>query len=109
MLIEHRIHNVDESLVAREKAMTARKQIPFQPALTHVLAEDFHDSPVGRKVLIDGETRLHPNLVRGLKHSIKAIGRGLIGPEDTEISMLIVEFHHVAQKGAQDFRGLSVL
>ena len=48
MLIEHRIHDVDERFVAGEKAMAPGKQITFEPTLAHVLAEHFDDAAVGR-------------------------------------------------------------
>src|SRR5262249_45626961 len=38
VLIEHRVDDVDERLVAREETMSAGQEIPFQPALTLVLA-----------------------------------------------------------------------
>ena len=39
VLVEHRIHDVDECLVAGEKAVPAGEQIAFQPALAGVLAD----------------------------------------------------------------------
>ena len=59
MLIEHRIDDVDERFVAGEKTVAAGEQITFEPALTHVLAQHFHDPAVGRFVLI-GRPRSAP-------------------------------------------------
>ena len=38
MLIEHRVNNVNECLVTREKTVPPSQQISFEPALAHVLA-----------------------------------------------------------------------
>src|SRR5262249_32726921 len=101
MLIEHRVYDVNESLVAGKKSMTPGQQITFAPALAHVLAQDFHDASVGREVLSRAQKRLHPYLVRGLIQSIEPVGRGLVGTEDPEVPGVLVQFHHVAQKRAQ--------
>ena len=38
MLIEHRIHDVDEGLVAGEQAVAASQQIALEPTLTKMFA-----------------------------------------------------------------------
>ena len=48
MLIEHRIDDVDEGLVGRKQAVTAREQISLQPSLAGMLAQDLHGAAVGR-------------------------------------------------------------
>jgi len=55
VLVEHRVDDVDERLVAREEAVTAGEQVALQPALTLVLAEHLHDSAVARQVVVGGE------------------------------------------------------
>src|ERR1700741_1593751 len=40
VLIEHGVHNVNECLIAGEKAVTAGEQISFEPALAHMLAQN---------------------------------------------------------------------
>ena len=52
VLIDHRVDDVDEGLVAAEQAVSSGEQVALQPALAHVLAEHLHDPPVGRKVLV---------------------------------------------------------
>ena len=47
VLIEHGVDDVDERLVAGEEAVAPGEQIAFEPALAHMLAEDFHDASVG--------------------------------------------------------------
>ena len=42
VLVEHRIDDVDEGLVAGEEAVAAGEQVAFQPALAQVLAQHLH-------------------------------------------------------------------
>ena len=46
VLVEHRVDDVDERLVAREEAVPAGQQVALQPALALVLAEHFHHAAV---------------------------------------------------------------
>ena len=46
MLIEHRIHDVDEAFVTGEEAVPAGEQITLQPPLTHVFAQDLQYTPI---------------------------------------------------------------
>ena len=52
VLVEHRIDDVDEGLVAGEEAVPAGEQIAFEPALAHMLAQHFHHAAVGREVFV---------------------------------------------------------
>ena len=63
MLVEHRIDDVNERLVAREEAVAAREQIAFQPALALMLAQHLHHAAVGREVVVVTETS--PPSMRG--------------------------------------------
>ena len=42
VLVEHRVDDVDEGLVAVEQPVPPGEQVAFEPALALVLAEDFH-------------------------------------------------------------------
>ena len=99
MLIEHRIHDVDERFVTREKAVTPGKQITFEPTLAHVLAEHFNDPAASRLVLIRGQDRLHKNLVGDFIQRIQPVGSGLVRTEHAEVLGFQVQLHHVAQEG----------
>ena len=55
VLVEHGIDDVDEGFVAVEEAVAAGEQIAFEPALAHVLAENFHDAAGGRDVIVVGK------------------------------------------------------
>ena len=52
VLVEHRVDDVDEGLVAVEQAVTAGQQIPFEPTLAGVLGENLEDTAVRCEVLI---------------------------------------------------------
>ena len=43
VLVEHRIDDVDERLVAVEEAVAAGEEVALEPALAEVLREDLHD------------------------------------------------------------------
>src|SRR5438093_5430646 len=57
--------------------MAPGEQIAFQPALTHVLAQDLHHPPVRRQMLINRKERLHPYLICRLIYSVKSSQRAL--------------------------------
>src|SRR6185437_9484176 len=46
MLVEHRVDDVDEGLVAGEEAVPAGEQVAFEPALAEMLAQYLHHSPI---------------------------------------------------------------
>ena len=102
MLIEHRIHDVDEALIAREESVAASEQITLQPTLTHVLAQDLHHAPVRRQVLVDWKNRLHPDFICRLIDCVESIGGGFIRTEHPKVCLRQIELHHVTQKSAQD-------
>ncbi len=52
MLVEHRIHDVHECLVTREKSVSPSEEIAFEPTLAEVLAQHLHHTCVRREVLI---------------------------------------------------------
>ena len=52
VLVEHRVDDVDERLVAVEEAVAAGQQVALEPALALVLAEHLHDAPVGGEVVV---------------------------------------------------------
>ena len=52
VLVEHRIDDVDERLVAGKEAVPAGEQISFQPALALVLAQHLHHAAVGVQVIV---------------------------------------------------------
>ena len=63
VLVEHRIDDVDERLVAGEEAVPPGQQIAFEPALAGVLAEDLHHPAVRREMIVVGQDLGHPRAV----------------------------------------------
>ena len=52
VLVEHRVDDVDEGLVAVEEAVPPGQEVALQPALALVLGEDLHHPALGRLVLV---------------------------------------------------------
>src|SRR5215469_15942131 len=52
VLVEHRVDDVDEGLIAREETVPASQEIPFQPSLALMLAEHFHEAPIRRQMIV---------------------------------------------------------
>ncbi len=67
VLVEHGVDNVDKCLVAGEETVPTREEIPFQPTLTGMFAEDLHHPPIWGKVVIIGNRFSHPRFVRHLE------------------------------------------
>ena len=86
VLVEHRVDDVDERLVAAEEAVPAGEQVALEPALTGVLGEDLHDPAVGRR----GGRRRHasrPCHVRSVasRTACEPVGVVLVGREHAEV------------------------
>ena len=101
MLVEHRINDVDERLIAIEHPVPPREQIPFQPAFALMLAQHLHSPPGRCQKLIVRLRRRVPLPPRGLKHRLQAVGQRFVRTKDPEIPLGIVQLHHVAQKRSQ--------
>src|SRR5258708_13063634 len=84
MLIEHRIDDVGECLVARKKSVPAGEQVSFEPALAEVLAQDFHDAAVDAEVDVDVLDASHPLLSSGLLDRLKTVRGGLTRTEQAK-------------------------
>ena len=68
VLVEHGIDDVDEGLVAGEKAVAAGEQIAFQPSLAHMLAEHFHHAAIGRDMIVGWNDGRRGGAVGYFKH-----------------------------------------
>ena len=102
VLVEHRIDDVDERLVAGEEAVPAGQEIALEPALALVLAEHLHDPPVGRQMVIPGYGLRDPGTVGDLEHVLPAVRVVLVRTEQPEVPRLHVQLHHIAQEPAHD-------
>ena len=87
VLVEHRIDDVDECLVAVEQPVPASQQVTLQPALALMLGEHLDHPAHSREVLVHlGTDELGvPLLVGPVEHGLQPVGRGLVGSEDPEI------------------------
>ena len=85
VLIEHRIDDVDEGLVAGEQAVASGEQIAFEPALAHVLAQHLHDAAVGAEIGVDRLDLGHPRLAGDFVDGVQPVRRGLVRAEEPEI------------------------
>ena len=86
VLVEHGIDDVDEGFVAGEQAVAAGEQIAFEPALAHVLAENFHHAAVGGEIFVDGKRCGFPGFAGDFVEGFEAVGSGFVGAEDAEIA-----------------------
>ena len=101
VLVEHRIDDVDERLVAGEQAMAPGQQISLEPAFAEMLAQHLHDAAVGAEVDIDSLDRGHPFLAGDFVDGLQPVRGGLVRAEQTEILLVEIELHHVAQEFSQ--------
>ena len=95
VLVEHRIDDVDERLVAGEEAVPAGQEIAFQPTLALVLAQHLHHPAIRGKVFIGFEVLGIPCFWGHFEYIAKPIRSRLVGPEDAEVLAVVVELHHV--------------
>ena len=86
VLVEHRVDDVDERLVAGEEAVPAGEQIALEPALALVLAEHLHDPAVRSEVIVLRLRLRHPRAVGHLEHVLPAIRVALVGAEEAEVA-----------------------
>src|SRR6185437_4232791 len=81
VLIEHRVDDMGEGLVAGEQAMTPGEQVTFKPALAHVLTQHFHDTAGGAEVNVNVFNPGHPLLGTGFVDSVETVRGRLVWPE----------------------------
>jgi hypothetical protein len=107
VLVEHRVDDVNEGLVAREEAVAPGQQVALEPALAQVLAQDLHHAAVRRDVLVADVHLVGEDLVGDLEQRAQSVGRCLVGAEDAKVALVQVAPHHVAQELAEHARGLA--
>ena len=101
VLVEHRVDDVDERLVAVEEPVPPGEEVALEPALALVLAEDFHHSPLDGQVVVGGDDLFLPLLVGVFEDGAEAVGDGLVGAEDAEVAAVVVVDDDVAEVFAQ--------
>jgi len=108
VLVDHRVDEVDEALVARPEAMPAGEDIALEKPLALMLGELLDDVAYGREVFVVRgvivDATAEPLLVRDLVAGLQTIGGRLVGPEDAKhVAVAVDELGGVL---AQDARGL---
>ena len=88
VLIEHRIDDVDERLVAGEEPVPAGQQIAFEPALALVLAQHLHHAAVGGQMVVVRVDVRHPGAVGDLQHILPAVRVVLVRAEEAKVLRL---------------------
>ena len=109
MLAEHRVDDANEGLIAVEQPVPPGQQISFQPTLALVLAEHrVQHASGGREEFIILYFPGVPLTVGDFKDRAQEIRECLIGTEDAEIALILIQLGHVAQELAQHERILAV-
>ena len=104
VLVEHRIDDMDECLVAVEQAVPAGQRVALEPALAEVFAQHLHHPAIGREVIIDGERLRHPGPVGHVEDGAESIGDRFIRSHQAEVPGIVGD--DVTQIPAQDLRRL---
>ena len=107
VLVEHRIDDMNECLVAVEQAVPAGERVAFEPPLAEVLAQHLHHPAIGREVIIDGERLRHPGPVGHVEDGAESIGDRFIGSHQAEVPGIVGD--DVTQIPAQDLQLLGEL
>ena len=99
MLAEHGVDNANEGLVAIEKPVPSGAAVALQPTFALVFAEHrVEDAALRREELVIADLLRIPLAIGDFKDRLQEIGDCLIGPEDTEIAFVLVQFGNVAQE-----------
>ena len=104
MLVEHRIDDVDERLVAVEESVPPGEQVALEPTFALVFAQHFHDAPAAREMLVVRQGRGVPLAVGHFEQALQAVGDRLVGTKNAKMPLLVVELHHVAQESPEHMR-----
>ena len=105
VLVEHRVDDVDERLVAVEEAVAAGEEVALEPALALVLGQDLHDPAVRREVLVGRLCLGVPGAFGDGEDIAKPVRRGFVRSEQAEVRGDSVD--HVAQEAAEHARRLA--
>jgi hypothetical protein len=103
VLVDHRVDDVDERLVAGEQTVPAGEEVALEPPLAGVLGEDFHHPAVGGEVVVALVPLGHPGAVGDLEDGAEPVRVVLVGREDPEGRH--VAAHDVPQESAEHASG----
>ena len=105
VLVEHRVHDVDERLVAVEEPVPAGQQVALEPALAEMLGQHLDDAALRRQAVVGRLELRVPDAVRDAEDVAEAVRRRLVRAEDAEV--LLVPHDDVLQEPAEDARRLA--
>ena len=109
VLAEHRVDDANEGLIAVEQPVPPGQQIAFQPTLALVFAEHrVQHASGGREELIILYFPRVPLTIGDFKDRAQEIRECLIGTEDAEITLILIQLGHVTQELTQHERILAV-
>ena len=103
VLVEHRVDDVDERLVAVEQPVPPGQQVALQPPLAHVLRQHLHHPAVGRQVIVPRDDLALEHLAGHLENVVEPVERGLVRPQQPEVRRVGPD--HIPQPGAQHTGG----
>ena len=88
VLVDHRVNDVDERLVAVEQAVPAAQNVAFKPPFHCMLAEHLHDAAVRGEIAAVGILReifRQPYFLGDVEERLQPVGLRLVGPEYAEV------------------------
>ena len=91
MLVEHGIHHVDKCFIAREKAVTPRQDVPFQPAFALMFRQHFQHTSGMRYLVVRRLDFVHGCPFGDFEYGIPAVGRRFIRTEYPEIPRFFIQ------------------
>src|SRR5664279_4739329 len=101
MLVEHRIDDVYERLVAIEQSVPTCEQVTFEPAFALMLAQHLHHPAIQSEKFIVILRACVPLPVGHLKHGAQAVRKCFVGAENSKIALLPVELGYIAKEHAE--------
>ncbi len=102
VLVDHRVDDVDERLVAGEQSVPAGEEVALQPALAGVFGEDLHHAAVPVQVLVDREEFGLPGLAAGVEDGLQPVGGGLVRADEPEVAAGRGVVHDLFEEVAED-------
>ena len=91
MLVEHRVDDVDERLVARDESVPSGEQVALQHPLHEVLAERLDDPARAREVLVERMQLGGPRPLGDVEHRAQPVGEHLVGAEQSHVVGVVTD------------------
>jgi hypothetical protein len=112
-LVDHRVNNMDERLVAVEQTVSATQEVTLKPTLAVVLRKHLDNTASLGKVSAVGillEVLAHPDLLASSVNTTELVRLSLIRTEETEVVLvpsydILEEDGHVGHASAHDVSG----